>query len=270
MTDPWHPDETARYAPDHPPPPGPPPPWIVAPPAEAGPPPAREPGRSRFGIVLACVAAVILVIAGLGVVALRRFGGAPEAQGPSITWPVGDTGDTGDAGDGQAPAGPPAFQPPATEATTEPPAEPPATEPPAADPQEEALARLEELSSQNLAQVSLDGRYVAQLASKAPGISDPYQVAADGTHVFQATDILREHEQLRDDPRNGDAAVVLLRSTDYGKRQRYRDGPLYVTFALSDFGGERAVRTWCARRFTGLTADALANQCAVRRLRPAA
>ena len=52
-------------------------------------------------------------------------------------------------------------------------------------------------------------RLVAQLASKTPGIEDPRQTTASGSHTFQATDILEQHQELRADPANGGVPVVL-------------------------------------------------------------
>jgi hypothetical protein len=61
---------------------------------------------------------------------------------------------------------------------------------------------------------------------------------------------------------------VLLRSTDYGKRQVYNGQPLWVTFALADFTGKQDVLDWCASRFPDMSGKELANQCAVRKLEP--
>lgn len=223
------------------------PPWIIstsAPQSRA----RRDPAPRHLMLIVAGLAVVLAIVVGAGFLLLRPSGGDQRA---------GSLGE-------------PTKTPPAESTYAEPTytetAQPPTTE---ADPEADALARLDELARQGLERVTLDGRYVAQLASKTPGITDAYQVAADGTHVFQATDILREHLSLRDDPRNGDAAVVLLRSSDYGKRQLYQGRPLYVTFALRDFGGAQAVRAWCARRFPGLSGEPLKNQCDARRLRPA-
>jgi hypothetical protein len=244
------------------PPPAPPvetetPPWITrVPPASKVP-----PRRSRLPLVLACAAVVIVLLGGGGFLAIRQVGGAAD-PGPSLT-----------AAEPGAPITEPATSEPATSepATTEP-ATPPTTAPTtgATVDQQAALAELDRLTQQGLAQVSLSGQLVAQIASKNPGITDPYETTASGSHTFQATDILAEHEKLRDDPRNGGAKVVLLKSTDFGKRQIYHGQPLYVTFVVKAFGSESAVRSWCARRFPTLSGDALANQCAVRRLRPPA
>ena len=209
-------------------------------------------------------AVAVLLIAVLAVVAVRRFDTAPAAEAPS------DTQTTDGFGGGVPPAtDTPTAEAPTTDAQT---TEATATEAPTTeattDPEQEALARLEDLSRQGSTQVSPTGQFAAQLASKTPGIADRFQTAADGSHTFQATDILREFTTLRDDPRNGDATVVLLKSTDYGKRQLYNGKPLYVTFALRDFAGRQAVLDWCARRFPDLTGDGLADQCAARRLTP--
>jgi hypothetical protein len=135
-------------------------------------------------------------------------------------------------------------------------------------PVDDALDQLEQTSRQDLTQVSLNGQYVAQLASKYPGIVDQQQETATGSHTFQAADILAEYERLRDDPANGQAQVVLLRSIDYGIRQRYQGHALYVTFALDDFGSSQSVRSWCVKRFPSLSDAAREDQCAVRRLKP--
>lgn len=226
-------------------------------------PPASEvpPQRSRLPLVLAGAAVVMVLVGGGGFLAIRQFGGAPD-PGPSLT-----VAEPGAPVTEPATTEPARTEPPTTEPTT-PPMTAPTTE--ATVDQQAALAELDRLTRQGLAQVSLGGQLVAQIASKNPGITDPYETTASGSHTFQAADILAEHEKLRDDPRNGDAKVVLLKSTDFGKRQIYHGQPLYVTFVVKAFGSESAVRSWCARRFPTLAGDALANQCAVRRLRPPA
>ncbi|WP_433362128.1 hypothetical protein ACQPZX_29785 [Actinoplanes sp. CA-142083] len=241
-------------------------------------------------LILVAGAVFVVLVGGGGFLAMRQLGA--DKQVPTTTAAEPDPADTVDQ-PGTAeltPVEPTAVEPTPVEPTAvEPtPVEPTTVEPTTLGPttfgpttaapateatagsQQAALGELDSLSRQGLTRVSLGGQLVAQLASKNPGISDPHETTASGSHVFQATDILAEHERLRDDPRNGDATVVLLKSTDYGKRQLYHGKPLYVTFALRAFGSEAAVRAWCARRFPELTGDALANQCAVRRLRPPA
>jgi hypothetical protein len=159
--------------------------------------------------------------------------------------------------------------PESTLADTEEPSTPATSVPPTEDPQEVALAELERISDADRGRVAISGQYVAQLASKNPGITDPHQKAADGSHTFRATDILAEYQELSAGPGNGSARIVLLKSTAYGKRQLYHGKPLYVTFALAGFRGAQDVTDWCAQRFPRLSGDALTNQCAVRRLRPA-
>jgi hypothetical protein len=238
---------TEHQPPGEGPPEGDVPPWIISTPAPRGR-ARRDPIPRHLVLIVAGLAAVLLVVGGAGFLLLRRSGG-DDSQAGGVVEPT------------------PVVTTPPIESTY---LEPTYAQPtPEADPEGEALAQLDELARQGLTRVTLDGRYAAQLASKTPGITDPHQTAADGTHVFQATDILHEHLSLRDDPRNGEATVVLLRSSDYGKRQLYDGQPLYVTFALRDFRGAQAVRAWCARRFAGLSGETLENQCAVRRLRPA-
>ncbi|RSM74179.1 hypothetical protein DMB66_01830 [Actinoplanes sp. ATCC 53533] len=211
--------------------------------------------------VLGLAAMLLSVTAGGTFLALWRYDLLPRDPAPAMTNTAGDTGDqTGDqtgndpGGDTGGPG--PGFEDviPQTESTT--------------DPERAALDQLDEISRRDLAAVSPRGQYVAQLASKNPGIYDKRQTTADGSHTFQAVDILRQYQALRDDPANGGTAVVLLKSTDYGKRVLYHGEPLYVTFALGDFRDRQDVLGWCARRFPGLSGDALTNQCMVQRLRP--
>jgi len=224
--------------------------WIVSGPPP-GPPPS-SPGRSRRPLI-AVAAAVLVVLIGAGggwFVTHRGEPAVPDpVAAPTTLVPAPD---------------------PTTVAVTTYPTEYPTESPTTvetstvADPEQDALAELDRISAQDLREVVFDNRYVAQVASKNPGTYDKFQTTASGSHTFQATDILAEYQRLRDDL--GSAKVVLLKSTDFGKRQMYRGAPLYVTFFLGRFGSADAVRSWCAATFPDLSADALANQCAVRRM----
>lgn len=162
----------------------------------------------------------------------------------------------------------PDYTTPAEPEETETPTEEPALEE-TTDPEQEALDALEAQQDTDLPTVSFNGQYVAQLASKVPGMSDRLQVTAQGSHVFGAADILAEHRSLRDGTTDG-TPVVLLKSTDYGKRQKLDGQALWVTFALGAFADADAVRAWCRQRFPDMSGDQLGNQCAVRTLRPGA
>jgi hypothetical protein len=260
--------------PPGPPPPGPPPPSAVPPPVQAvqpvqavprvqaapsvrAVPPASAAGpRAAFGghrrlaIVLGAAAAVLLAAAVTTVsVHAATQDPPPVAEQPAVV--PEETVTPEYAPDYATPTEP------AEESTPE----------PTVDDEQAALAALEDLHSQDLPTVTFDGRYAAQLASKNPGIRDDYQTTASGSHVFQATDILAEHRSLRSGTDDG-TLVVLLKSTDYGKRQEYRGAPLWVTFAIGDFADRAAVLDWCASRFAELSGQELANQCAARKLEP--
>ncbi|MDI6097132.1 hypothetical protein QLQ12_00730 [Actinoplanes sp. NEAU-A12] len=232
----------------------------------------RPTGYGRLPLIVAALAVLLLVGAVSGVVLLRS----------------GNRADTG-AGDGsngslqQLPATetvatkavPTEATPTEATPTETPPAETSPTETPpvseGADPQAEALAQLEALRAEGLAAVTFDGRLAAQIASKYPGVFDRFQVAADGTHTFQTTDILAEHQRLRDEHGSAEHPVILVKSTDYGKRQRTAGGQfLWVTFAIGDFPDKQAVLDWCAEHFGHLSADEFKNQCDSRNLRPPA
>jgi hypothetical protein len=135
------------------------------------------------------------------------------------------------------------------------------------DAEQAALDALNAQHDQDLPTVSFTGQYAAQLASKVPGISDPYQTTEAGSHVFQATDILQEHQALREGTTDG-TAIVLLKSTDYGKRQKYNGEALWVTFAVGDFADRDDVLAWCKNRFYEMSGEQLGNQCAARKLEP--
>jgi hypothetical protein len=234
-----------------PPPPAPaspadPPTWTVPEPGQ--PPEQRDGGRRRLAIVVGAAVAVLLV-AGITAVAVRSRGGDPQAADQPVAAATTEV-----------------STPAVTEPTAEPTTEPTPVE--TTDPEAEAVGELERISRRDLATITLNGQYAAQLASKNPGTQDKYQTTADGSHTFRATDILAEYEALRADDRNAGATIVLLKSTDYGKRQLYHGAPLWVTFALDDFAGRADVLDWCARRFADLSGEELANQCAVRRLEP--
>lgn len=122
---------------------------------------------------------------------------------------------------------------------------------------------LEEYRQETLGWLVLDGRWVAELSAKRPGISDPLQIAANGSHVFYFPDILAEHEQLSD--RLPGVDVLMLRREDWGKQGR----DLWHTVAdPGGFTSEADVEAWCATAFPELTGDALHNQCTPRQLKP--
>ncbi len=228
-------------------------------------------GYGRLPVVVTALA-VLLIAGAIGGVALMRSSGSTDADGPvadpapqvtpaeTVRTEVTSTetvrtevAPTATAATDTTPSGDPSIESTAT-----------------ADPQEEAVAQLEALREQDLSTVTFDGRLVAQIASKYPGISDPYQTAADGSHTFQSSDILAEHQRLRAEHTDAGHAVILLKSTDYGKRQLIAGQPLWVTFVVGDFPDKAAVRAWCSRHFGKLSATELKNHCDARNLRPAA
>jgi hypothetical protein len=153
--------------------------------------------------------------------------------------------------------------------TTDPVTPDPTTpDPTTPDPEADALASLEQAYEQDRDTVSFNGQYAAQIASKYPGIVDKLQTAADGTHTFQATDILAEYQQLSTAHNSSEHPVILLKSSDYGKRQRLNGHFLWVTFAVGDFPDAQSVHSWCDAQFASLSTTERENQCAVRRLEP--
>jgi hypothetical protein len=130
-----------------------------------------------------------------------------------------------------------------------------------------ALAELQSLRAGSLARLDLDGRWVAQVASKSVGITDPLQVAANGTHTFYAVDILAESKAAVASVSS--SSVLVLQSTDFGKVSVSADGqPYWVTLVDAGFSSSDDVDLWCARTYSQLTAEQLANACAARTLAP--
>lgn len=132
-----------------------------------------------------------------------------------------------------------------------------------------ALAWLKQQRDADLPTITMNGAWMAQLASKYVGINDPHQTTASGSHTFRAQDIWAEHKALRDGDNLG-ARVVLLLKTDYGLQQPTDGQPLWVTMALHSFTSAGDVNAWCQRRFPGLSGAALTNTCVPHTLRPPA
>jgi hypothetical protein len=226
-------------------------------------------GRGRLLIVAGAIVALLFAGGGVGMALHARnapqqsTGGQAVDDQPGIPAVVDTTTD---------PAAPDPVEPdPVTpDPTTPDPTTPDRTtpDPTTPDPEADALASLEQTYEQDRDSVAFNGRYAAQIASKYPGIVDKLQTAADGTHTFQATDILAEYQQLSTAHDSSEHPVVLLKSTDYGKRQRLDGHFLWVTFAVGDFPDAQSVHRWCNAQFASLSTTERENQCAVRRLEP--
>jgi len=250
----------------------PPPPWAAPPPpaypsqpdypqpSPSYPPPVAAPapgGGVRKSVVVGVAAAVVAVLAVVAVFAVVGNRGEPQAETVSFV-------------NSPAPASP--SEDPTTAEPQPTGTEPTLPQPTEAQPSTEstpdALAQLQTLSLEGLAQVTFHGQYAAQIASKYPGIDDPLQTTAAGSHIFTAADILAEHVSLRDAHRSAEHPVILLKSTDYGKRQLIGAHFLWVTFAIGDFPDKQSVHDWCDAQFADLGEQQRANQCVARRLDP--
>jgi hypothetical protein len=135
--------------------------------------------------------------------------------------------------------------------------------------EEQAVGNLETQRAFDAARVPLDGRWVAQVASKYVGISDPLQTAANGSHTFYAVDIWLESRAALNkvaDP----SQVYLLSGTDFGRTSTGPGGvPFWITLIDGGFRSEADVNAWCATAYPELTSEQLANTCAARTLSPA-
>jgi hypothetical protein len=130
----------------------------------------------------------------------------------------------------------------------------------------QALAQLQQLRAQSLQRVVLDGRWVAQVASKNVGVTDPLQTALNGSHTFYAVDILAESQSIVS--RVGDPTkVYVLWGTDFGKRSQAPDGsPYWTTIVDAGYASHDNVLAWCKVTFPELTPQQLADTCAPRQL----
>lgn len=129
-----------------------------------------------------------------------------------------------------------------------------------------ALGQLAELRAVSLPRLPTDGRWVAQVASKTVGITDPLQVAQNGSHTFYAVDILAESNGIRTIVANP-SEVLVVQSTDFGQRKVAADGQAYwVTLVDANFSGQADVAAWCASTFATLDQEQRDNACWPRTL----
>ncbi|WP_337062176.1 hypothetical protein [Kineococcus sp. G2] len=134
---------------------------------------------------------------------------------------------------------------------------------PAAD--AEALATLRRLRARGLADHPPQGQWVAQLAAKSIGTTDPGQRAANGSSTFYAADILAQTRRIASGIAGGD--VFVLASTDFGERAvDARGNPYWTTFADGPFAAAADVRAWCDSVFAAVPESERANACFPRQL----
>lgn len=134
---------------------------------------------------------------------------------------------------------------------------------------EASLAALHEGAERGEQLAPPNGQFVAQLSSKYPGVTDKNQVSADGDHVFTATEIVNEYQQLHE--RFG-GKVVLVRAPHFGKQVDYPglDDPknMFVTLYTGNFATCEEAKQWCQQQFPDKTGDALNGSCYPRQLVP--
>jgi len=247
-----------------------PPPLASARPAAAPPygfdyPAPPSPARTRSGpgrgVLIALALVLVAGLAGGGTWFVLRNDSAAKPSGPTTLGaaptnsPERSVGSSGVGGASVSRAPSSSAAPTSTPAT------------PTAMSEEQALNQLQLLRSNSLSHLVTDSRWVAQVASKSVGITDPLQTAANGTHTFYAVDILAESQAATN--LAPPSSVLVLQSTDFGKRSHASDGQAYwITLVDEGFGSSDAVKSWCAGAFPTLTADQLADTCAARTLSP--
>ena len=216
--------------------------------------PPQRPQRPQRGEralkVLAAVLGLVLLVL-VGVLAVRVLGGRP-----------------GGAAAGSAAPSTPATSIPTSSAPT---TSVPAPSPPASTADGTAAAaaaaqtELEDLREAGLAAHPPQGQWVAQLAAKSIGTTDPGQTAANGSSTFYAADILAQSRAIAAGVAGGD--VFVLRSTDVGTASvDARGNPFWLTLAAGPFADADDVRTWCDSVFAATPAPERANACLPKQL----
>ena len=140
---------------------------------------------------------------------------------------------------------------------------------PTVDPETAALDELTAMRSASVSRLPYDSRWVAQVASKSVGITDPLQTTQTGSHTFMAADILAESLQARQTVANPAQNVYVVWGTDFGKRSQAPNGlPYWITLVDAGFASKDNVTQWCHTAFAALTPQQLADTCAPRQLTP--
>jgi serine/threonine protein kinase, bacterial len=146
-------------------------------------------------------------------------------------------------------------------------ATPTATPPP--DPNVVAANELQRIRNADVGTVSLNGRWILQVASKYDGVVDKLQTTASGSHEFKLSDILLEHQQLQDRFAKQGIPVYLLKATDFGKSTVGHPERIWVT--VLDPGGISSAASAvdkCHQLFPELDEAHLANTCVGRTFTP--
>lgn len=220
------------------------------------PPPQSAAGAARTsgpgaGVIIGVLSTVVLV----GLVALAwffLFGGRDAATTePAPTPPVAIT--TPEPSSESLPS------------VTVAPETPVVTQVVTVDVQEAARAQLEQVRADDMANITLDGRWVAVLSTKKSGTTDPGQTAKNGSHTFYEDDILALHDDLAAYFWE-DANVLLVKSSDFG-RQPTSGEVFWRSIADRAFTSKDDVAAWCAQHYSG-TAEEIENSCLPRELLP--
>lgn len=217
--------------------------------------PAPPPERNLAKWVVLGIVGVCIV-GGAAAFLLGRDGSDPQVSPqPSLSLPTAPT----------APAAPPVTSKPISSgpkmATITPSSQP------TTDPIADARAKLASTYTVDRSKFAPQDQWVIQLDSKWHGIVDPNQIAGDGSHTFQVTDIWSSYQRLR--AAYGDR-VLLIQSTDLGKQVAFPTKPSSevlwtVVFDPGSLKSQEAANAWCRGAFPGVSGDALANLCYPRR-----
>lgn len=127
----------------------------------------------------------------------------------------------------------------------------------------QALDILGQARNKDVAEVDLNGKWAAQVASQYVGVKD----SSLQPGPMDADDILRYHQQWRTDSRTQGHDVILLKENDFGKIERDKN-VIWMTMVLLQAGSRSSVEQWCASAFSMTVADAK-KVCVARQMVPA-
>ncbi len=206
-------------------------------------------------LVAGAGAVVLLLLVVVGVFGWRQgwFGGAETAGAGTTSAAGGGTSGTSSGG-GQASAAAPSPRVAPSPSPT------PSPTPPSPEQlRATAIDTLEAMVVNDRARNPIRGQWVAQLASKYEGVSDPLQQSTP----FTVPQILDEVNRLRSNPDYG-SLVRVVHQGDWGNSTA---GPLtmWVTFADIDYPSKADVQAWCEARFTQ-RGDELSDVCDPRQM----
>lgn len=132
----------------------------------------------------------------------------------------------------------------------------------------QALTALQAAREGSLQSLTFNGRYTLTVSSKYEGVSDAYQVAANGTHTFYLPDIYADYLQAKKAMGRHSIPTFLLLATDIGGTHVRTDGKqVWMVIALApNIGNLEQAKAACQRLFPQYSGEELKDHCLPRTL----